>query len=128
VKKLIRKFKILQIYLYVFGLINIITSFVIPLAFGDTVLWHPRNLPTDLMVGSMYLAMGIVMLCISKKPEAHKGFIDFIVMANIFHAIVMIVFAQKPSHIYLDAGFIGLMGVLPLLMYPWGVNRFLKYS
>ena len=124
----IKKIKILKIYLYVFGIGNIVTSFVIPIAFGDSVLWHPRNLTTDLMVGSIYFAMGICMMCIVKKPEEQKGFIDFIIMSNIFHAMVMIIFAQKPSHIYLDAGFIGLMGVVPLLVYPWGIKKFLKYS
>jgi hypothetical protein len=122
-----KKVKLLKIYLYIFGIGNVVTSLLVPLVFGDAVLWHPRNLATDLMVGSVYLAMGIVMVCIARKPENHKGFIDFIVIANIFHAIVMIVFAQKPSHIYLDAGFIGLMGVIPLFIYPWGITKFLKY-
>lgn len=123
----IEKVKILKMYLYIFGAGNVITSLVIPIAFGDSILWQPRNLATDFMVGSIYLAMGIGMLCVAKKPEEQKGFIDFIVMSNIFHAIVMIIFAQKPSHIYLDAGFVGLMGIVPLLVYPWGLNKFLKY-
>jgi len=122
------KVKILRIYLYVFGAGNIITSLLIPFALGDSLLWYPRNLATDLMVGSLYLAMGIGMLCIAKRPEGQKGFIDFIVLANILHAAVMIVFAQKPVHIYLDAGFVGLMGAVPLFAYPWGIRNFLRYS
>ena len=122
-----KKTALLRKYLYFFGIAKIASSFTIPLVLGDTILWQPRNLPTDLMVGSLYLAMGIGMVCIARTVEKHKGFIDFIVMANVFHAVIMIVFAQKPIHIYLDAGFIGLMGLLPLLVYPWGVANFLRH-
>jgi hypothetical protein len=41
---------------------------------------------------------------------------------------VMIVFAQRPSHIYLDSGFIGAMGVIPLFLYPWPLRKLLNYN
>ena len=125
---MINKVSLLKICLYIFGIGNIVTSLLTPLLLGEALLWEPRNLATDLMLGSVYLAMGIGMICIAKKPESQKGFIDFVVMSNIFHAIVMIVFAQKPIHVYLDAGYVGLMGVMPLFIYPWGIKNFLRFN
>lgn len=120
--------KLLTLYLYIFGFGNIITSFGIPVLFGDSLLWYPRNLPTDLMVGSLYLAMGIIMVLIAKDPQKHKAFIDFVVLGNIFHALIMVFFAQKPSHIYVDAAFIAIMGVVPLFLYPWPLLTILRYG
>ena len=122
------KLKLLKWYLYFFGAANIATSLLIPLVFGESFLWQPRNLATDLMIGSIYLALGISMMRTAAAPENHKGFIDFVVLANVSHAFVMLVFAQKPVHIYLDAGFVAVVGVLPLLLYPWGLKNFLRYQ
>jgi hypothetical protein len=69
-----------KIYLRFFGTLNVLTAFSIPLLFGNQLLWHPRNLPTELMVGSLYFALGIVMLLVSKTPMKHKAFIDFIII------------------------------------------------
>ncbi|MHA2062116.1 MAG: hypothetical protein ACW963_07500 [Candidatus Sifarchaeia archaeon] len=66
------------------------------------------------------------MLTIAKNPLSNKSFVDFVVVANIFHAIVMTVFAQNIFHLG-DAALIVLMGVLPLLFYPWGLEDFLRY-
>lgn len=87
-----------------------------------------RNLPTGLMVGSLYMAMGIVMVLIAKKAPENKGFIDFIVVGNILHASVMAIYAQKPEHLYLDALFILIMGLIPLFIYPWPLKTFLRYG
>jgi hypothetical protein len=38
----------------------------------------------------------------------------------------MVFYAQKQSHIYLDSGFIGIMAVIPLLLYPWSIRKFLR--
>lgn len=119
--------KYLTLSFYIFGLGNILTSIGIPIFFGDELLWKPRNLATDLMVGSLYMAMGVIMLLIAKQPNKHKAFIDFIVVGNVLHAFVMILFAQKPGHIVLDSGYILMMGIIPLLLYPWPRKRFLRY-
>ena len=117
----------LRAYLYLFGGLNALTAFSVPLLFGDRLLWHPRNLPTDLMVGSVYFAMGMVMLAAAKAPLKHKAFVDFIIIGNILHSIVMIAYAQSFIHIVIDAGFIGAMGVIPLALYPWELKKFLRY-
>jgi hypothetical protein len=121
------KVKALRIYLYVFGVSHIVTAITIPIFFSNLLLWKPRNLPTELMVGSLYLAMGIVMIAIVRDPVPHKAFVDYVVIGNILHALVMIAYAEHLLHIILDAAFIGATGVLPLIFYPWGLGNFLRY-
>jgi hypothetical protein len=118
--------KLLRYYLFVFGFANLFLLSFAPILLGDLLLWSPRNIPTELMIASIYFAMGITMLITAKKPLAHKSFIDFVVVANVFHSIVMIIFAQNIFHLS-DAAIIGLMGVLPVLFYPWGLKNFLRY-
>lgn len=120
------KIKLLRYYLYVFGFANLFLLSFGPVTLGDLLLWSPRNIPVELMLGSIYFAMGIIMLIVAKNPLSHKSFVDFVVIANIFHAIVMIVFAQNIFHL-VDAALIGQMGVLPLLFYPWGLKNLLRY-
>lgn len=74
------------------------------------------------------MAMGIVMIMVARSPENHKSFIDFLIVSNLLHALVMVIFARKPSHIYIDSGFIGIMGIIPLILYPWPIRKFLTYS
>ena len=123
------KTRLLRIYLVVFGLLNVLViSFTIPLAFGDQLLWHPRNIPDEMMLSALYLSMGIVMLLTARRPEAHKAFVDFVILGNLLHAAVMLVYAEHVLHIAVDVGAVGAMGAAPLFFYPWGLKRFLRYS
>jgi hypothetical protein len=115
----------LKAYLYIFGFLNIFIVSTIPVIFGDVFLWEPRNIPTEIMIASLYLAMGVVMVFAARNPEKHKAFVDFLVIANILHASVMLVTAQKMLQIVLDVLPIGAMGILPLVFYPWGLRNFL---
>ena len=118
----------LKYYFWVFGLLNIlIISFTVPLLFGDLLLWQPRNIPVEIMIGVIYFAMGIIMIFSARNPLAHKSFLDFVILANILHAFVMVLFAKNLFHLIVDVIPIGLMGVLPLLFYPWGLSKFLRY-
>ena len=119
------KIKMLKTYLFVFGFLNIFIVSIIPVIFGDVFLWQPRNLPTEIMMASLYFSMGIVMVFAARSPEQHKSFIDFIILGNTLHALVMLVAAQNFLQVFLDALPIGLMGILPLFFYPWGVRNFL---
>jgi hypothetical protein len=107
--------------------LNLLTAFSVPLFFGDVLLWSPRNIPTELMIGGLYFAVGIVMILVARNPLSHKAFVDFVVISNILHAIVMLVYATNVLQVVLDVGFVGSMGVLPLLFYPWGLKKFLQY-
>lgn len=118
----------LTFFLRLFGIANLITAFTIPIFFGDLLLWTPRNLPTELMVGSLYFAMGIVMLIAARNPLEHRAFIEFAIIANLLHALVMAVFAEKPIQLVLDVGFIGIMGLVLLALYPWGIKNFLRHD
>ncbi len=121
------KEKILKYYLIIFGLLNLtMISFGVPIL-GDLLLWTPRNIPTEIMMSSIYFAMGAVMILCSRNPLSHKSFIDFLVIVNTFHSIVMFIYVEKITHLA-DAIIIGIMGVLPLFFYPWGLGQFLKYK
>lgn len=71
--------------------------------------------------------MGIVMIRGAKDPFSQKGLFDFLIVANLAHAIVMFIYSENSLHILFDAGTIFLMGSLPLLFYPWGMRCFLRY-
>jgi len=117
----------LSFFLRLFGIANILTAFTIPIFFGDVLLWEPRNLPTELMVGSLYFAMGVVMLVTSRAPIEHRAFLEFAILGNILHAVVMIAFAENPVQLMVDVGFIGLMGFILFALYPWGIRNFLRH-
>ena len=122
------KTKYLKQYLLIFGLLNIfVISVTVPLLLGDWLLWEPRNLAVEMMMSSIYLAMGIVMVLIARNPLPHKAFIDFLVVANLGHAFVMLIFSENIWQLVFDAGVIALMGALPLFFYPWGLRQFLRY-
>lgn len=76
-------------------------------------------------MASIYFAMGIVMVFAARDPQKHKAFVDFLVIANILHAMVMLIASQSLIQIFLDAIPVGAMGFLPLLFYPWGLRNFL---
>lgn len=123
------KLRFLKYYFWVLGLLNIvIISFTVPLLFGDLLLWQPRNIPVEIMFGVTYFAMGIIMIFSARNPLAHKSFLDFVILANILHAFVMVVYAKNLFHLVVDFLSIGLMGVLPLFFYPWGLRKFLAYQ
>jgi cadmium resistance protein CadD (predicted permease) len=79
------------------------------------------------MVGSIYFALGVIMVLVAKTAENHKALVDFLIIGNFLHCIIMIVYAQTAVHVLIDAGFIGLMGLIPLVLYPWGLKKFLRY-
>lgn len=118
--------RFLKYYLNIFGLINVLVIPTIPIIFGDTFLWQPRNIPTEVMMASIYLAMGVIMILAARNPIKHKAFIDFVILANTLHGGVMLYSAQSPVQIILDVIPIGLIGLLPLFMYPWGLHNFLR--
>lgn len=118
----------LKTYLHVFGVLNVGLLSFAPILLGDILLWQPRNIPVEMMLGSLYFAMGIVMLVASKQPLKHKSLVDFIILGNLLHALLMLFFAENVFHLVLDAGSIGLLGGIPLLIYPWGIRNFLRYE
>ena len=119
----------LRYYLLIFGLFNIlVVSFTVPIFFGDRLLWHPRNVPDEMMLSVIYLAMGIVMVAAAKRPLAHKAFVDFAILGNALHALVMLAYAEHVLHIVFDVASIGAMGLAPVFFYPWGLRSFLRYG
>ena len=70
--------------------------------------------------------MGLVMVVAARNPMAHKSLIDFLITANLAHALTMVLFAQSLWHI-LDVLTIGGLGGILLFIYPWGLRRFMSY-
>lgn len=120
----------LKKYLLWFGLGNIIVHPILPWFLPHMFFWTPRNIPYEFMIGGIYIAWGIVMVVASKQPLKHKLFIDFTVLGNLFHALVMIVFGiiDQPMHLYGDVIWISLLWIIPLIFYPWGLKNFLKQN
>jgi hypothetical protein len=77
------------------------------------------------MMASLYFAMGLVMVVASRNPFKHKAFVDFLIISNSLHAVVMFITAKNSFHIFLDAIPVGAMGILPLFFYPWKLRNFL---
>lgn len=118
----------LGLFLKWFGLGNIFVHPVLPWFLPHHFFWTPRNIPYEFMIGGIYIALGIVMVVASKEPMKHKLFVDFIVLMNIFHNVVMIYFGitEQPMHLFGDVLWIGALAVIPLIFYPWGLRNFLK--
>lgn len=117
----------LKIDLIFFGVMNIVVIPVLAYIYGDIILWAPRNIPTEMMMNAIYISMGIMMLVISKNPRDHKGFLDFLILTSIVHAIVMFYYAENLLHI-VDVMIMGTMGIIPLILYPWNLKKFLSYN
>ncbi len=105
----------------------VIVALAAPLMFRDQLLWNPRNVPDETMISAIYFAMGVVMICAARAPQAHKSLVDFVILANLLHAAVMLVYAERPLHIAVDVSSIGILGAVPLFIYPWGLRSFLRY-
>jgi hypothetical protein len=88
-------------------------------------LWQPRNQAIEVMISIVYFSMGLIMLLNAKRPESSKLFIDFVILANLLHAVAMMFFLQNEYQLVLDVVSIGLMGIIPLFIYPWGLKSFL---
>lgn len=123
------KERILRVYLYVFGLANVfVVSFTIPLLFGDQLLWTPRNIPTEMMMAGIYFVMGLIMILAARNPLSHKAFVDFVTLSSIVHAVIMLIFAEHILHVLIDVAFMVALGVVPLLVYPWGLKNLFRYK
>lgn len=120
------KIDFMKSYLIIFGTLSILTSIIIPIFFPQ-FLWQPTNISQEIMISSIYIAMGVVMIYTTKNPKNLEAFIDFLITTNVSHAAVMTLFAENIYHLLVDSLFVGLMGILPLLFYPWKRTKILKY-
>jgi hypothetical protein len=118
--------RFLKYYLYVFGFLNVFVVSTVPFSLGDRVLWQPRNLPDELMIAGIYVAMGVCMIAAAPNPKKHKAFVDFVILANLVHAAIMAAAARNVLQIVVDVVPIAAMGMLPLAAYPWGIKNYLR--
>ena len=124
------RLQFLRWYLWLGGLLNIfVISLAVPLLLGDLLLWHPRNIPDESMISVIYLSMGVLMIAVARKPLAHhKSYVDFLVLSNVLHAAVMLLYARNVYHVVVDVAGVGALGRAPLFFYPWGLRQFLRYA
>ncbi len=123
------RLQFLRWYLWLGGLLNIfVISLAVPLLLGDLLLWHPRNIPDERMISVIYLSMGVLMIAVARRPLAHKSYVDFLVLSNVLHAAVMLLYARNVYHVVVDVAGIGALGLAPLFFYPWGLRKFLRYA
>jgi hypothetical protein len=124
-----QKVRWLSRFLLTAGVGNIVVHPMLPWFVPQLFFWQPRNIPYEFMIGGIYVALGISMVVASRNPLDHKLFVDFVVLANLFHVAVMIFFSfvhHAVAHLYGDVIWIGALALLPLVFYPWGVSRFLR--
>lgn len=53
---------------------------------------------------------------------------DHTILANLLHALVMVIYAWHVLHIFLGATFVGSRDVILLIAYPQGIRQFLRYE
>jgi O-antigen ligase len=99
----------------------------VPLLLGDLLLWQLRNLPVEMMLSTVYLAMASVMIAASKNPLDHKSFIDFLILANLAHANMMLFSARNWWHM-LDVLAVGSLVALPPVLLSMLITQILVLS
>jgi Family of unknown function (DUF6632) len=86
-------------------------------------LWQPGNEPpADMMMLSLYVALGIFLLLAVPNPAAHRSLIAYAGWANIAHAAVMTLMAIHPgsdrSGLLTGAAIFSPIGVLLIALTP----------
>jgi drug/metabolite transporter (DMT)-like permease len=78
--------RVLKIVLVVLGLF--FCAGIYPIA---TTVWHPgpSDDPGDMMMLSLYLALGIFLLIAARRPAEHRSLIAFAAWSSFAHAAVM---------------------------------------
>ena len=78
--------RVLKILLVVLGLF--FCAGIYPIA---TTVWHPgpSDDPGDMMMLSLYFALGIFLLIAARKPAEHRSLIAFTAWSSFAHAAVM---------------------------------------
>jgi hypothetical protein len=108
----------LKIVLVVLGLL--FTAGLYPIVM---YLWRPGNeSPGDMMMLSLYVALGIFLLLAAPNPSAHRSLIAYAGWANIAHAAVMTLMAIHPgsdrSDLLTGAAILSPIGVLLIVLTP----------
>jgi hypothetical protein len=121
--------RVLGGFLVVCGVGNLVVHPILPWLLPALFFWTPRNAAYELMIGGIYMALGVAMIVAGRRPTEHKLFIDAFVLANAFHGATMAYFAAAQhayAHFYGDIPWIGLLALFPLAVYPWPLKSFLR--
>jgi uncharacterized membrane protein HdeD (DUF308 family) len=80
-------------------------------------LWHPdpQDDAGDMMMLSLYIALGIFLLLAARNPSAHRSLIAFAAWSSFAHAIVMSALAFQHQHVSDRQGFLWGSAVLVVI-------------
>jgi hypothetical protein len=109
--------RVLRVVLVVVGLLFV--AAIYPVVDG---LRHGTGPDGDIMMLSIYFALGVFLLLASRSPTAHRSLIVFAGWANLAHASVMAVmaarFTTEREHMLVGVIMFGTIGLVLLALAP----------
>ena len=88
---------------------------------GRLLLWQPYHKAYESMIIALYIVWGVMLWVASKNPAQNKVFIDFTILANLAHAIVMFIAALA-----MEGELLHMVGDVLLLLIVSGVLLWLR--
>ena len=89
-----------------------------------TTVWHPgpSDDPGDMMMLSLYCALGIFLLIAARKPAEHRSLIAFAAWSSFAHAVVMstlgIHMPSERTGFLIGSGVLVVIGVVLIVLAP----------
>jgi hypothetical protein len=89
--------------------------------------YHPPLSPYLFMLGAMYLAWAILMIRGARDPVAHRSIVDYGILANGLHGLVMLVqsfvYPHEHQHLFAD---VPLLFVICAVLWIWHPQRVVR--
>jgi hypothetical protein len=108
----------LKIVLVLVGLL--FSAGVYPVA--DSLLHANQSMYADVMMLSLYVALGIFLLIAARNPSANRSLIAFTAWSSFAHAAVMVVMAFQNAHerggMLIAVAVLGVIGVTLIALAP----------
>jgi hypothetical protein len=86
--------------------------------------YHPPLSPYLFMLGAMYLAWAILLIRGARDPIAHRSIVDYGILANGLHGLVMLVqsfiYPHEHQHLFAD---VPMLFVMCAVLWVWHPQR-----
>jgi hypothetical protein len=114
------------------GWLTLIALPIATIAYPPGFLWgthpespyHPPLSPYFFMLGAMYVAWSILMIRGARDPLAHRSIVDYGILANGLHGILMLVqafvYPHEHQHLFAD---VPALFVLCAVLWIWHPQR-----
>jgi len=113
-----RRERALKIVLVLVGLL--FSAGVYPVT--DSLLHANQSMNTEVMMLSLYVALGIFLLVAARNPSANRSLIAFAAWSSLAHAAVMVVMAFQNAHgrgeMLIAVAVLGIIGVALIVLAP----------